>query len=179
MKKSQVIQIYQALESIASLRGSAKFAYTLARNKTKLQPLYEAIKKAHDIPPRLHEFHTKRMKLLEKFSVKDKGRPKMVGDQVQIGDQTGWDVGYAALREEYADADALENDFQVELQRLLSEDVEEEPVFLSVPIEQFPDNITPGQMEALLSMIALPPETKTPPEVKPSTIPLPVAASQD
>ena len=41
MKRSDLLQIWGALESLSSLRSKAKFTYAIAKNKRLIEPHFE------------------------------------------------------------------------------------------------------------------------------------------
>lgn len=167
MTKKELLELYKNLHKVLQLRG-VKFAYAVSKNISMLKPEIEAIEKSvypkEDFIKLQESFEPERVKIAEKYSRRDDaGNPIKIsqnlnGQSVEVFDMSdenrqkfsqecedklkemGPDVYSERLKqlEEYA--------------KLLEEEVIH--VFHKVKIEDVPQEISAGQLNSIMQIIA-------------------------
>lgn len=143
MKKGELRQIFLVMQELGEIKGSAKFAYGIVKNKSKIKEEVVALDEAMKS---LTEYNDDRMILCKKFAEKDKdGKPveengRFKGLENNIKFKKGMD-GLAEKHKKPLD----------EVKNLLLEDIEID--FHKMNIDVFPNEIMPLQIEALMPLI--------------------------
>jgi len=153
MKKSELEAMAIAMAQVANMTASPKFAYAIAKNRTKIQDEINALAEARKP---LDEVDKKRLELCRELCDKDEhGKPITESEEIPGGKRTvfkgiagneEFDKRLEKIREPY-------NDKLEELEKLTNEECEKKYDFHMIPLDLFPDKITPALMQALLPMI--------------------------
>ena len=151
MKKKELISLYQGLNQLGSLSG-VKFAYAITRNISYLKPEIEALEKAIAAPEEYKTFDNLRVKLLEKYSKKDKaGKAVITNNNYDIEDQVVFDKAFEKLKKEHKGVfEAREKQIKDYVALL---DEEATVSFHKIKQEDIPANITVAQMNTISRLI--------------------------
>jgi hypothetical protein len=151
------------LDAVFKRLGSATepwFAYTVAKNKTAMAPVLEALQAARQRSPEFEKFEAARKQLLEKHANKDaSGAPiakrttlpdGSVQETYDIADQAALSAELQELitSEEYADIIRKEEARLVKLQELLTSTVEVDLV--PIRMSEAPEGILTGNDMSVL-----------------------------
>ncbi len=134
LPRGQIVTLSRACASLAQVRGSARWAYALARTGQHLRPEVDAVTEA------IKAFDAQRVALCAEYAAKDEaGEPIVTDGQYQITDPAAFDLALAKLREAEGIDGLLDDQVEVTLHGLRASDI--------------PDNVTPAEISALLPML--------------------------
>ncbi|MBD3260093.1 MAG: hypothetical protein GF334_00145 [Candidatus Altiarchaeales archaeon] len=150
LKKSEVLAINAILARIskdgteeAPTKLSRRFAYGIAKNSRRIKDEVESIQEA--MKP-VSEYEQKRIDLCKKYADKDDEGNPILKDNV-----------YQGLRdnEEFRkEIDALSDEYEKSIEgvnTILSEETAID--FYEIPLDDFPEQISVGEMEVLLPLV--------------------------
>lgn len=157
MTKQEVVDLWNVLNDLSSLKGPVKFGYAVSKNKRLLQPEVQAIQEATRPKAEFMEFEKARLKLAEKYCERDKdGKPKMV----KVGTQTHYTFSNLNRPLFEAELHILGQQHQEVLESKAAQDKEVQEFLLSksdkiklhsVRLEDCPaDGISADQIDVLL-----------------------------
>lgn len=158
MTNRELLELYTGLQAIKKLKGGVKYAYLVSRNLQNLKQVCVPLQESIAPPPEFRAFESQKLALGKKYAEKDeRGRPKMKTDggqvSVKLADTEGFQSAYAELVEEHqATIDAYNEKLRA-YEKLLDESAESVWT-LKIPVDILPDDITPEQLEPILSLIA-------------------------
>lgn len=136
MLKSQLVSLLVTIEQIEHGQYGIKFSYGIARNKEKIKPEVENLKKL---------YNDKKIALLEEYADKDAdGKPIIVKTENEMVEYQINEPNRTPLHEAI-------NKITLEYFDILAEDVDLD--LYRIKIDYFPDNLTPAQMECLLPIV--------------------------
>ena len=143
MKKKDLLEIYQTLNSIQKIEG-VKFAYAVAKNKKLILPEFESIQEAQKVEKYI-EYETKANQLKMEYCDKDKaGNPKIENNRIFFEDLTKkkgeeYRSKWSELEKEYAEAIKEFQEKQKEVEKILEEETKLE--LHKIKIDDIPDNM--------------------------------------
>jgi len=152
-KRSELFRMLHAVNLLAQVKGTCRFAYGLAKNKKLLTDEVEAMRAGVKPSDELLRFDSERVELCRKHAEKDdKGEPKQLnGEFVGLGNHPLFSKELKVLQEKYKDAIET-NKKQIEsFNKMLTEDTEFECWELKTT--DIPDNVTADQLEPLMPII--------------------------
>jgi len=160
MLKKEVVALYQGLNRVGNLSG-VKFAYAVSRNLAILKPEIEALEKITEPTDEYKKFDEERVKLVEKFALKDdKGKAKMVSmkENPQLTEyvvdplkQEELNKEFEDLKNEYKEAvEGRENQIK-EYNELLN--TESEIQLHKISQSEVPNQITASQMNSIFAIV--------------------------
>jgi hypothetical protein len=80
LTNAEIVNLYNSLENL-DMQGSAKFTYTISKNRALLKPQVDALqevqKSFHERTPQLKEYQTRAEELVKKYSTHEDGTPNM------------------------------------------------------------------------------------------------------
>jgi len=146
MTRKEIRFFWEGIQAIITDDLDRKLAYAIARNRSRLRSVVEAIEEASKPVP---AFEKKRVELAREMAQKDgSGNPIMMPDQKSfvVADMVTFNEKLETIRKS---TKQTARDKQVEK---FMEEKEEVDIY-QVPFELFPDTIRPDIMEALLPMV--------------------------
>jgi len=146
MTRKKIRFFWEGIQAIITDDLDRKLAYAIARNRSRLRSVVEAIEEASKPVP---AFEKKRVELAREMAQKDgSGNPIMMPDQKSfvVADMVTFNEKLETIRKS---TKQTARDKQVEK---FMEEKEEVDIY-QVPFELFPDTIRPDIMEALLPMV--------------------------
>lgn len=151
MKKKELAVALESLASVAELKG-VKFAYTVIKNKKKIEEEIKNIQEASKPTPEFEEFEKKRIEICSKYSEKDANNEPIVEEnRYKIIDTKAFNVEFdkaKADNKEILDARTLQIK---EYEALLEEDTN--LTFDKISISELPVDITAAQIDGVEFMI--------------------------
>jgi len=154
LTKKQVIDLYQSLVSVGSLKG-VQFAYAVAKNLSIIEPEIEAIRKANIPSDKFNEYDKKRIELAEKHSEKVNGKAEKImknGVEVyNVKDEAKFVEELKKLQSEYEVAITEREAQMKDIDKLLEEEIE--LLVHTVDIQHIPSDIQAKQMTDIFLMV--------------------------
>lgn len=151
MKKKDIYQLYNGLQTIRGLEG-VKFNYAINRNISLTKPEVEAIQAASNPSEIFIAFENERVALAQKHAKKNEdGSPKTVGSKYEVEDQAAFDAEFAALKETHKEAVAQREQQIKDVEKLLEEESTIE--LHKISMEEIPEKITTEQMSVIFPLI--------------------------
>jgi len=153
MKRKELFQLKQALESVSTLKG-VKFAYSIAKNLQEVNNEIEAVNKAMAPSEEFMKYEKERIKLNEECAEKtEDGNPKVENNNYVISPRNSGD--YEKRMEELKKKHKKvlsERDEQIkEYQAHLEEDVD--ITLHKIQEDNLPSDITAEQISGILQVI--------------------------
>jgi hypothetical protein len=133
LKNSQWVELFNAIESMGTVQGKAKFTYALAKNRSILKPHIEAIQEAANAfqkTDRFKAYQAKNEDMLREFGVKDDGSPNVRESEggrlnrvVPVAKQGAFVTAQEKLREEFKDLFEMMELSGKDLELILKEEI--------------------------------------------------------
>lgn len=156
MKNSEVIALHNTIKGMNDRQDlSPQFAYALVRNRKTIDPIHEALVEASKSAEDYGVYERKRIALCRDMAQKDDNdQPRIQGGNFIIPpeDQAEFDRKLVSLQAECKDAIDGHAKLQQEVKELMEQEAEDVKLILML-LSDFPPNVTPSQMEALLPMV--------------------------
>jgi len=155
MTKQELFNLFNGLQSVSNLSG-AKWAYAVAKNMAKLRSEVEALQKAYVASEEFVAYENQRLELAQKYSVKEKGKPKTIKvggvEEYIIGDRDRFNQEFKKLQKKHKKA-VDERKKQVDdFNEILKEEVEID--LHMIDSDYIPEGITPAQVSAIMLIIS-------------------------
>jgi hypothetical protein len=153
MKRKEIFDNIQALNSVSELKG-VKFSYSVIKNKKKIEEEIKVLEEIIKPTNRYSAYESQRIQICEKHAEKDINNKAIIEDnKFKILDMTTFDIELNALKNDYLD-DISEREKQIdEYNRMLDDDIELD--YTKIGFNDFPNDITPKQLETISFMILL------------------------
>jgi len=152
MKKSELEAMYMAMAQVANVTVSPKFAYAIAKNRSKIEDEVKALQEARKP---LAEFDKKRIDLCREMCDKDEnGKPMTETKEIPGGKMTVFQ-GISGNEEYNKKLEELKEPYGEqfrEVEELENKDCDEYKWHM-IDLEQFPKEITSAVMMALMPLI--------------------------
>lgn len=151
MKKKDLMDIIKSLIEVSDLKG-VKFAYTLIKNKKKIEEEIKNLEGSVKPSEEFEAFEKKRIAMCEEFSEKDQdGKAVIEDNKYKILDKKKFEIAFTTLKDEN-EAIISQREGQInEYNSLLEEDTE--IVFDKIGISDLPEDITAAQIDAVDFMV--------------------------
>jgi len=154
VKRSDLFLMQSAINVLAQIKGSCRFAYAVAKNKKFLDDEITILRKGVEPEQALIDYEKKRIELCEKHADKDdKGKPVIVNNVYQ---GLGENEEFQAEMEKLADKskDLLESrKAQLEsFNEMIKDEIEFE--FWKIKLSDFPDGIAAESLLVLTPIIS-------------------------
>lgn len=150
LTKQGILDLNAALNSCGNLTG-VKFAYAIARNKTKLKPEIEAMQEAYKASDSFLQYDKERIELAIKHAKKIDGKPQIENGEYVIEDKEKFDNDLKLLRETHREAIEARGKQEKDFTELLKEEVEID--LYTIPPSYVPENISANQMTGIISIV--------------------------
>jgi hypothetical protein len=151
MTKQDIIDLNNGLISVSTLKG-VKFSYAVAKNRSLIKDEIDAIEAASKPSEAYEEFTDKRIAIcLDMCSRDEKNAPIIINNNYTSDDMEGMIAKVNKLQEGYVDAIKEREDQLIIVGDLLKE--KSNIKLHKVSIDLVPEDITPGEMEAIFLMI--------------------------
>lgn len=161
LKNSQWVELFNAIESMGTVQGKAKFTYALAKNRAILKPHVEAIQEAANTfqkTDRFKEYQAKNDNMLREFGVKDDGSPNVrefeggrLNRVVPVAKQGAFVIAQEKLREEFKDLFEMMELGGKDLELVLKEEVTLD--VRTVKFSDLPSDIPQRFMNAFFELV--------------------------
>ena len=155
LTRREILNLNAGFRLVANLSG-LQFAYTIARNSEQLKSEVRAIQKVAKAEEDYVTYDKDRVELVKKYAVKENGTEKIVGEgenaHYVISNQEDFDKELKELQKKHRKAIDRRIEQEKELDAFLDKEVE--VVLFMLKFEDLPQNITPGQLEALSPILA-------------------------
>lgn len=153
MIKKDLINMYNIFEQLKQIKD-VKFAYTIVKNKLKIKDEITAIQQISEPSKEYFEYESKRQKLIKEYCIRDEdGNVKMVnGFATYIPDKAHKaKEAVDNLIKEYIDVIKEQNKKEVEIQKILEEEIDID--FIKINFNDLPQEINAEQLEVLFPII--------------------------
>jgi len=151
MKNSEAVTIYNGLPLLGGLKGP-KFTYAVARTKSNLTKVIEALTESLESPEDYKEYEKLRTELCEKHAEKDDTNSAIIkAGKYVLQDNEAFDKDLEALKEEHkAAVDAREEQVKG-YEELLKEETSFK--YYVVKQENLPQEISQAQMDVIIQFV--------------------------
>lgn len=153
VKRSDLFLMQNAVNALAHVKGSCKFAYALAKNKKFLDDEVNLMREGVNPKQDFIAYEKARIALCEKFAEKDENdKPKIAGGQYQgLENNKKFQAEMGKLVEEYKEK-IEERKAQLEsFNEMIKEEVELE--MWAIKLGEIPNEISADQIGVLTSLI--------------------------
>jgi len=154
MKKQEALNLYNGLQAVSNLPG-AKWAYAIARNIAKLEPEIKALQKAYTPSEEFVAYDKERLKLAQKYSIKEKGEPKTIKvgitEEYLIDDKDKFNQELIKLQKKHKKIIDERQKQLDDFNEILKEEVEID--LYMIDSGYIPEEITPAQVSAIMAVI--------------------------
>lgn len=153
MKRKELFQLKQALESVSTLKG-VKFAYSIAKNLQEVNNEIEAVNKAMAPSEDFIQYEKERIKLNEEYAEKtEEGNPKVWNNNYVISpkNRDAYEKRMEELKKNHKMALKERDEQMEEYQVLLEEDVD--ITLHKIQEGNLPSDITIEQIHGILQVI--------------------------
>jgi uncharacterized protein YihD (DUF1040 family) len=156
MTREEIFRLYQSMKELSTQTCDIKFAYTLIKNAQLLRSEVEIITEMIKPPERMKEYEQKRIEICRKYCI-------LTGNKQPKVDENNNFVFHTPEMQKKAEDTILEmrKDYEEDIKKAANRETElieflKEEVsidLIKVPIEVFPNTLTPTQMESLMPMV--------------------------
>jgi len=153
MKRSQLFQMLHAVNSLAQVKGTCRFAYSIAKNKKLLTDETELMRDTVKPTPELIKFDEGRVELCKIHADKDeKGEPKTEnGNFVGLTKNSVFEKALNEYREKNKAILDAQKKREDDFNKLLEEEIDFD--FWEIKMSDIPDGVVGEQIEPLLPII--------------------------
>ena len=150
MKKLEIIELNNAIDSAKELQGSAKFRYALLRNRDKIAPEIKRLKEIEEgYMEGIKAFSEEKNKLIIKLG-KDNGSGMISIDQNDKEGVEKFKTEILDIQKKHKnELDEFDKNMKEYQTTVLEEELEDVPTFYEIPIENVPDNLPEKILEVL------------------------------
>jgi hypothetical protein len=156
MTREEIFRLYQSMKELSTQVCDIKFAYTLIKNAQLLKSEVEIITEMIKPPERIREYEQKRTDICRKYCILNGNKQPKVDENNNfvfhtIEMQKKAEDAILEMKKEYEEDIKKAMSRETELIEFLKETVDIN--LIKVPIDVFPNTLTPVQMESLMSMV--------------------------
>jgi hypothetical protein len=154
MTREEAVTFWRSLSNLGSYKG-AKFAYAIAKNRSKLESEYKLIQKMQSTvqPSSLKKFDERRIELCKEYADKDEnGNPSLENNNYVISQRRDeFENTIRELQKEFEPSFKEFEENQIKFNNFLSEEIEVD--IHTIPMSIIPEDMTAKDMEIIIGMI--------------------------